>query len=79
MVTSIGQTAAGALSLIPGCTYDLAWSEGGGFEAQLGPFGFASARRVLTPPTASSSSPKNEACAPALACTSRPLASQPEP
>lgn len=49
MVTSIGQTAAGALSLIPGCSYDFAWSEGGGFEAQLGPFGLASSRKVLIP------------------------------
>ena len=49
MITSVGQTAAGALSLIPGCTYDFAWSEGGGFEAQLGPFGLASARKVLIP------------------------------
>lgn len=48
MITSIGQTYAGGL-IGGGCTYDFAWSEGGGFEAQAGPFGIASPRKILIP------------------------------
>jgi len=47
MVTSVGQTAAGLLG--GGCTYDLDWSEGGGFEAQAGPFALATPRKILIP------------------------------
>jgi hypothetical protein len=49
MITSMGQTAAGALSLVPGCEYNLAWSIGGGFESQLGFLGFATPRKILVP------------------------------
>lgn len=53
MVTSIGQTAAGAIA--GGCTYDFAWSEGGGFEAQAGPLALATPRKILIPTSGRSS------------------------
>jgi hypothetical protein len=48
MITSVGQTAAGAIAG-GGCTYDLDWSVGGGFEAQAGPFAVATPRKILIP------------------------------
>jgi hypothetical protein len=48
MITSMGQTYGGGL-IGGGCTYDFAWSEGGGFEAQAGPFLLASPRKILFP------------------------------
>jgi hypothetical protein len=48
MITSVGGTNAGAVAG-GGCTYDLDWSEGGGFEAQAGPFGLSSPRKILIP------------------------------
>jgi hypothetical protein len=48
MITSMGQTYGGGL-IGGGCTYDFAWSEGGGFEAQAGPFLLASPRKILIP------------------------------
>jgi len=48
MITAVGQTAAGAIAG-GGCTYDLDWSEGGGFEAQAGPFGVSTPRKILIP------------------------------
>lgn len=48
MVTSLGQTYAGAIAG-GACTYDLAWSEGGGVEAQIGPLGLSSPRKILIP------------------------------
>ena len=49
MITSFGQTAAGSLSLVPGCMYDFDWSEGGGFELQAGPLLLATPRKILYP------------------------------
>ncbi len=48
MITSLGQTAAGAIAG-GACTYDFNWSEGGGFEAQAGPFALATPRKILIP------------------------------
>jgi hypothetical protein len=48
MITAVGQTAAGAIAG-GGCTYDLDWSEGGGFEAQAGPIGLSTPRKILIP------------------------------
>jgi hypothetical protein len=48
MVTSLGQTAAGAIAG-GGCKFDFDWSEGGGFELQAGPFGLATPRKILIP------------------------------
>ena len=48
MITSMGQTYGGGI-IGGGCTYDFGWSEGGGFEAQAGPFGIASPRKILIP------------------------------
>lgn len=48
MITSVGQAAAGAIAG-GGCTYDFDWSEGGGFEAQAGPFALATPRKILIP------------------------------
>jgi hypothetical protein len=51
MITSMGGSNPGAISggLAGGCQYDLYWSIGGGFEAQLGPFGIAGMRHILFP------------------------------
>ena len=48
MITSLGQTAAGAIAG-GGCKFDFDWSEGGGFEVQAGPFGLATPRKILIP------------------------------
>jgi hypothetical protein len=48
MITALGQTAAGAVAG-GGCTYDLDWSAGGGFQAQAGPFGLSTPRKILIP------------------------------
>ena len=48
MITSMGQVYNGGL-IGGGCQYDFNWSEGGGFEAQAGPFLLASPRKILIP------------------------------
>jgi len=48
MITALGQTAAGSIAG-GGCTYDLDWSAGGGFELQAGPIGLATPRKILIP------------------------------
>ena len=48
MVTSLGQTAAGAIAG-GGCKFNFDWSEGGGFEVQAGPFALATPRKILIP------------------------------
>lgn len=48
MITALGQTAAGSIAG-GGCTYDLDWSEGGGFELQAGPIGLSTPRKILIP------------------------------
>jgi hypothetical protein len=48
MITALGQTAAGSVAG-GGCTYDLDWSVGGGFELQAGPIGLSTPRKILIP------------------------------
>jgi hypothetical protein len=48
MISAIGQTYGGAI-IGGGCKYNFDWSEGGGFEAQAGPFLVSSPRKILIP------------------------------